>query len=473
MPPNDPASNERGTSAATETGSADDLLRAAQQLTAFPIEIVNGLSRGGSGERASEERLGGSSGGIIDVHLRAILGRIPTTPENFVKALDRSIELYDDEGHTGWRLASRGGAGIADFGISGSLPAVQAILAQKARETLETVSPILKRLPMLRPLADEDEVDAVRSNLETEFNKLIQELGREEGIRRERVDVLFTNILGNPAKNKDNGVDEDSLLGEFARRAGYAREKTVRLLVDPARTRVEDESAGTKERKRVAKSTQVSAASGPVARPWPTTRRYELTRRHVAVLEEEQHLADFVIMRAALLSFRDSYGTWQSSEKLFFSDELFNLSRALLAIQDSTEAVEQALDSLSIGEARRRMLPIDKVNSSMKLQDLLDWASDFATEEAPQILERGGRLGFIRVANTLASLDDIVAGVEATDISDSAFTHPRAQRAWTSFKDAVSAAFAAIPKKYQDRVRPAPPTGASTPATGPASPTTV
>ena len=78
----------------------------------------------------------------------------------------------------------------------------------------------------------------------------------------------------------------------------------------------------------------------------------------------------------------------------------------------------------------------------MKLQDLLDWASDFAAEEAPQILESGGRFGLKRLKVTLGKFGTIIGNV---DISDPAFNHPRVQRAWDAFKGAVRDAAASIP----------------------------
>jgi len=396
--PNEPeADTDTDTGPAADAYSKTDVLaQAAENFSTYPIVFAPGAGPGGGAPSGGGDP--GSRGfvGLIDVHLRAILGRVPTGPENFIKALDRSIELYEEEGHTAWRLSSRGSAGIADFGVSGALPSVQGILAQKAREIAEIVTPLLTNLPVLDPVADEDEIDAVRSNLETEFQNLVEELGREQGIRKERADVLFENILG-CQENKGTGVDPNSLFGIFAVKAGY----------------VENE---------------------------------ELSSRHVTRLEEEQHLADLVVLRSTLLSFRESYGSYLDSASLFFSDELFNLSRALLAINESTKAVEYALDSVLVGEARRRMLLIDQGdNASMKLQDLLDWASEFSGEEAPQILERGGRFGFERVRATLSQLQLIIGKVTPGSVNEPAFSHPRVVRAWAGFFGAVRDAVTIIP----------------------------
>jgi hypothetical protein len=292
----------------------------------------------------------------VEGALRQVLGRLPKPkdPRSFVAALKQSFELVQVDGHTESRWTPRSYAGQTELG--GGVTGAQASLYARAKVSLDNSVPLLDGLYPLLPDADQEEVEAIRAIVRSELRETVTELGTEGGPRVVRVDDLFESLLG-PVPPPGNPL----LL-----QSGH--------LVD-----LRDQ--------------------------------FGLEQNRVNTLEEETNLTNFIVIRDYTISLRLS---WTDFRTQFLGRDLGTrlvlLSRALSVAAESVNEVYAAMDSVFVGPAERQVASFQDANGRpILVEELLSWVVTFTSEEAPQLVYEGGRLGAGAIVQPAQRLEQLVA----------------------------------------------------------------
>ena len=357
-----------------------------QELGTPGTSYVPGAPGGGSGA--------GSLGSIASRSIAEVLGRRPRVcdTKSFVAALNAAFTCEDFEGHTVCKWTGPAYLGTTDLG--GSLSGAQASIYDRAKVARDNAVPLLDGLYALRSDADEQEVDAARAIVHTEFVELVSELGVEGGPRVVRLDDLFQVVL-------------DDNYEVLPPRAG--------LILDPMNNDLFRE-----------------VGAGALGRMGDVMGMY---RTGVNTLDEERNLTNFLIVRDYIAALRTSWnnfrGAFLGQGDTFFGTQLVLLSRALSVVGESTSDVAFAMDSVFLGAAERRTVQIDFPRTvapgPMVIDDLLSWVQRFATEEGPRIIQDGGKRGARTIVPTLTRLSGLVDATFGR-IRHPGGTHPRVRQ---------------------------------------------
>ena len=180
---------------------------AAYQQTAFD----NGASRSiASNDASSMERqvqralqqvLGGAIGRGSNSFMKALSSAFPTTAtsegQQVAYSSSRSIVSLYNPGGPGNGTYPVGnyskGTTLAD-GYAGTISARQANLYRQASITASDALRVLEGLTPFFPLAEADQVEALRSLIRSEINSLVDEFGRVEEPRTDRVLAYFSAL---------------------------------------------------------------------------------------------------------------------------------------------------------------------------------------------------------------------------------------------------------------------------------------
>src|SRR5438876_8560340 len=142
-------------------------------------------------EQAFNKVLGGSygsnSGGFVNA-LNSVFPSLSTSdgPQVSFKPSRSMVWLYGPNGS---------GSGIsANGGFSGPLPAKQATLYRQASITAADSLQILEGLKPFVPEADLDQVEALRAQVRAEINALVDEFGRVDEPRPDRVNAYLDTL---------------------------------------------------------------------------------------------------------------------------------------------------------------------------------------------------------------------------------------------------------------------------------------
>jgi hypothetical protein len=354
----------------TSRGSLRKISDSVQDIASYPI-------------LTSQDTLSAPSGGAVqpiqrtvDSAIRATLGRLPKYTDHtaFTNALNSSFDVVETQGRTQaiWRPRSYVGQNELGGGVTGA----QASLYSRARDAQKAVLPLIKALTPLRADADQQEMDAVRGILETQFSAAVEELGMEGGPRKDRVDELFRVLLVDPVV----GVDGQESAGGMI---GYA--------------------AGV----------------------------FGIDSDAVNTPDEERVFSDFLLLTDHIDTIRKS---WE-----FFRDNVFGkdlgthlvlLSNALQVVAESADSTEATFDSVFVGPAERTVASFPTSGGGkMLISELLSWITSFSTQEARELVQQGGRraLGaIVSKADTLeARVRDLQrAAQDGTNLPDGV-RHPR------------------------------------------------
>jgi hypothetical protein len=131
---------------------------------------------------------GGNSGGLVNA-LNSVFPSVNTADGQMVsfKPSRSMVWLYGPNG---------GGSGIsANGGFAGPLPAKQATLYRQASIMAADSLQVLEGLKPFVPEADLEQVDALRAQVRAEINALVDEFGRVDEPRSDRVNA-YLNSLG-------------------------------------------------------------------------------------------------------------------------------------------------------------------------------------------------------------------------------------------------------------------------------------
>jgi hypothetical protein len=292
-----------------------------------------------------------------------VLGRAPgSSPSSFMGALNdafptmnngkvsvqpsrSAVSLYgqssDAPGQSGY--ASARNTGIS-AGLMGQLSAEQATLYRQALTVSADALRVLEGLHAFVPEAEVDKIEALRSLVRSEMNSLVEEFGRVDEPRSQRVETYFDQLRG------PNGH-----LIQFGERAFLTRRR-----VTPATLDDEAQIAG-----------------------------YDLLVNYVRILRE---------------IWNNYTSKSQSPKSLNFPEFSLRLSRAsvlLPVIAQGNTNLMSALDSIGFTEDERRSsasrfttLGTGQIKlPDITFNDLNEWIDRFSSLEAPGILADSGQYG--------------------------------------------------------------------------------
>ncbi|HEY2476560.1 MAG TPA: hypothetical protein VGI19_17400 [Candidatus Cybelea sp.] len=167
---------------------------ASTQETAYD----NGAARPSGGGNGVLERQ-------VDRAIAQVLGRSPgQSGDAFTAALDGAFPMASDGriGTTPARsvvglVGTNGSADpLAAAGLSGQLSAEQATLYRQTTTLTNDALRVLAGLQSFSPIAEADRVESLRALVKSEFNSLIEEFGRVDEPRANRVQIYLTALNG-------------------------------------------------------------------------------------------------------------------------------------------------------------------------------------------------------------------------------------------------------------------------------------
>jgi hypothetical protein len=215
-------------------------------------------------------------------------------------------------------------------------------------------------------------VDAAHSIVRTEFIELVNEVGVEGGPRPQRMDDIFTLL----------------------------RDRLDRNLVNSVRV------------------------------------VFGLTSGNVITVEEEQNLTNFFVIRDYV---EGLFTTWNAFKSQFtcpgtgpkaLGTQLVLLSRALSVVAESVDETSLVMDWVFLGPNERqtvsitfpRQVQVDGIvvptltdspgqqPPSMVVDELLSWVGRFAKDEAPQLIQEGGKRGVEAILPIAERLERLAIG---------------------------------------------------------------
>lgn len=259
---------------------------------------------------------------------------------------------------------------------AGQLSVEQANLYRQASLIAVDALKVLEGLMPFDPVADVDAVEALRSLIRSQINTLVEEFGRFDEPRKERVQTYLNTLL---TVNGNGGF-----LGQLGEQARFIDKSSLNGSAEVFPVTLADE-------------TQIAS--------------YELLKNYVNTL------------RTIWLQYTQVTNTERTVTGRY-SERLSRASIMLPVIADSNTSFMAAMDSIGFSESERRSdaalfsnlgepLLIDgSVNSvilnlpglpdsvdvrvplpDMTVNDLNEWAERFTTSEAPSILSTAGQFG--------------------------------------------------------------------------------
>ena len=316
-------------------------------------------------ERAITQVLGRTPGRASDGFISALNsafpvsgdGMIVTTPTRSVVSLTSTSSTSNNTG-------------------AGQLSVEQANLYRQASLIAVDALKVLEGLMPFDPVADVDAVEALRSLIRSQINTLVEEFGRFDEPRKERVQTYLNTLL---TVNGNGGF-----LGQLGEQARFIDKSSLNGSAEVFPVTLADE-------------TQIAS--------------YELLKNYVNTL------------RTIWLQYTQVTNT-EKTVTGRYSERLSRASIMLPVITDSNISFMAAMDSIGFSESERRSdaalfsnlgepLLIDgSVNSvilnlpglpdsvdvrvplpDMTVNDLNEWAERFTTSEAPSILSTAGQFG--------------------------------------------------------------------------------
>jgi Carboxypeptidase regulatory-like domain len=361
----DDSGGSQGPSGTTSGGEAGGgaapgpvVREAVTDLAAYPVLTEEVSTMGPPAPAAGGIGGGGARAGYgqaVDQVIRDVLGWRPGGDvAGFQAALTGAFQLRDKEGHTEWTWQQRGYAVQADMG---ALTGAQASIYARAKAALDQIQPLLASVTALNPnLYPPEDLEAIRTVIAAEIQELVSELALEGGPRIQRVNELFTLLVGESRKSFDPNPDHvQGQLGKMRARFG-------------------------------------------------------LTEEWVETIDDERILTNFRVVVEQVLSLLES---WFYDRKLLsvmdsnssLGTILIWLSRGLEAVCESVDDLTFALDSVYVDAAQRQVIVLELPGQApLLLSDLLDWYVRAARDEGPRLIQDAGRDGVNAFAPVLRKL---------------------------------------------------------------------
>ncbi len=381
-----------------------DVTESAVDLSAYPVMVEQVGPSGPAGAVMTPTGAAPAAGfdATVASALRDVLGWNPRANDakGFVGALTQSFDLKDVEGHVEATWKPRSYAVASD--LSGGITGAQASLYSRAKWAIQQAQPLLAGLYSLSVEADPQDVEALRSSVAVQLDKLVDAFGAPGGPVFAVVELRFEALLGHPRVERvEAGVPE-----------------AVKRPAVP----VEDLRLGGPD------PDQVGGLLGSLRDVLGLSTRADL----VNTVDEEQNLTNFRILADYVVGLRQSwvdnrrfFTRQRGGAKPFFGTQLVLLSRQLSVIAESVNELRRALDSVFIGPLERAALEIQpkyffrenveeidlfvipgkqligieddpkwkfRLGEPIFVEELLSWIQDFSSTEGPQIIQDGGKL---------------------------------------------------------------------------------
>jgi hypothetical protein len=399
----------------------------ATQANDFPF-LTEEVDLGGGAGPARPGAAAGAVGQTVERAMREVLGWRPraSDPKGFVAALQQAFTSEEVAGHAEYHWNPRGYAVEIQADL-GAVTGAQASLYTRAKAAVDQVLPLLDALEPLRVDFDPENVSAIRAIVRSQLTELVKELGVEGGPRVQRVDQLFSFLLGDTIAAADPRARRDpDLVGG-----------SLGILRD----------------------------------------RFGLQRFRINDVAEEEGFSNFLIVVDHMVSLAES---WDAQREFFvrgstlvepfLGTQLVLLSRDLEVIAESVHEVEFALNSVFLGPSERQTLELRFPPGSassvalgtgssltagsppMFVSELLSWVERFATEEGRQLIDEGGKQAVVVAFRpTILLLQALVrdarvspAGAQDPTRMPEAYSRPRVQRALAELESQLAAAAARV-----------------------------
>ena len=329
------------------------------------------------------------------------LGRRLNTsdPKAMLASIDRAFtSTKNDAGSPIFEWTPRSYAVQTELG--GKVTGAQASLYRRAKAALDEILPLLDRLEPIENAPDEEEVEAYRAIVRQEITSLVGELGIEGGWRESRVNMLFGNLLG-----KFDPTNIDGHLADLGRVFGFTQGNSITTIV------------------------------------------------------EEEIFTDFLVIYDHIQSLRVS---WQNIleplESRFLGTKVVLLERALHSLAEGVDELQYVMESVGLGPAERRVVrlyyeeiasPTSFTDVNMTIAELLDWIVEFATEDAPNLIENAGSIGIETLLPTLSRLYQTVLQVVDANNTHSALQTVRVENALSELASHIAQVYQLISNDNQ------------------------
>lgn len=389
-----------------EQGIPEQLAQIAQVLsrtatnepTAYENGLVKTSATGAANlltrqvERAISQVLGRSPGKGSEGFMKALYGTFPTTKNGQVMFTPaRSVvSLYSPYGEGNQVISGTNG-----MGLTGQLPIEQANLYRQASIIASDALRVLESIQPFDPTSDIDAVEALRSLIRSQINSLLEEFGRLDEPRTDRVNLYFNTL--------------DANLNELGIRGRLGGNDLVT---------VSDDGGATID-------------------------VIDLEEVFPVTLDDEAQVAALELLKNYVATLADIWNRFldaSESEQVsgHYSERLARISILLPVVADSNVSFMAALDSIGFTESERRSdaalftslatrgfqfslsisdTPIpnttitlpDVLLPNITLNDFNDWIDRFTTLEAPSVLADAGRFGLEFVADQADTLFWVIA----------------------------------------------------------------
>lgn len=329
----------------------------------------NGSVRSGVSSAASSLTL------QVERALTQVLGRSPGRgPDGFISALNSAFPTAKDG-----QVMMQPARSLVSLhspiteGSTGQLSVEQANLYRQASIIGSDTLKVLDGLTPFDPKADIDAVEALRALVRSQIRSLIDEFGRLDEPRKQRVDTYFKTLLG-----RDETGREDGYLYRLGEEAHLGRGEAFGLELKVVPVTLEDE-------------TQVAGFElliGYVTTLLQSWRNYEAAKTSTSPIagRYSDRLSRTSIMlpviadsNASLMSAMDSIGFTQSerrSDSALFSN-----------LQAPTEDPEIP-GKITLGNTQAAIILPD-----ITVNDFDEWVDRFTSLEAPSVLSTSGQFG--------------------------------------------------------------------------------
>jgi hypothetical protein len=359
----------------------------------------------------------GSGGGLGQTALKAVADVLGWKVKagdvgGFTGALTQAFTLTEVEGHVQATWVPRTYAVQSD--LSGGISGAQASLYSRAKYTLDQALPLLAGLKALNPAADPEDLEALRAVVNSQMVQLVGELPYAGGPRVSRVTQYFSLLLGQPLTS------------------------TTMVQTDP------DRVGGTLGNLRDVFGLATLVYSGGVGTP----------NTLVNTIDDEQDTTNFRVLSDYMTSLAQS---WISNLPFFglltttpfFGTQLVLISRQLSVAAEMVDELRFALDSVFIGPSERQTLEIQfstfdpatgLSDQPLFLEDLLLWIQSLVTDEAPSVIQSGGKFGVFQVLQVVTQLQRLITGAVSPLNSDvpPAYFSPRVTIALQTLSDQLT-----------------------------------
>jgi hypothetical protein len=391
-------------------------------LTGFPFQVYDGVSAppGAGGAATGVPR----AKGVIDAQMSAVLGRTAGSGgvAGTLAALDRSFTQSDQGPVNTWIWQPRSYAVQSDIGAG--VTGRQASLARLAGSIADDIVPLVDGMTPLVPedSVNPDEIGAAQAIFDESLPAFVTEMGMDGGPRTIRAQGLLTDT-----------ATQLQALGMILGALGTQPVGPGVDLSNPTTWGPPPPPVG---------------AAPQTGFPWvaltPTT-WWPPSEMFVVTVGDEQNLTNYRIAfdRISILvsQFQNVYmaGGAPGAQPQDRGMLIVLLQRALDASGQAAQAVIDALDSVNLGSDERQVIDVDL--TGLTVEDVLSWAVSFPSDEAPSLLQDGGKLGARSIESRtnaiLGSVNDIRTPVVGVSPQPAGLQHPRVVYALDLLVDAL------------------------------------